>query len=70
MHHHECGPAYHGLCDKMKPIDGEVLLKFLRQVNFTGQTDLILLKFLRQVNFTGHTDFLEHLICLHFNLLL
>jgi hypothetical protein len=45
-----------------------VLLKFLRQVNFTGQTDLsftqvletsqfyrsvVSLKFLRQVNFTG-----------------
>ena len=37
MHHSVCGPDFVGLCDQMKPIDGEVLLKFLRQVNFTGQ---------------------------------
>jgi hypothetical protein len=36
MHDHVCGPDFVGLCDHMKPIDGEVLLKFLRQVNFTG----------------------------------
>jgi len=37
MHHHVCGEDFVGLCDQMKPIDGEVLLRFLRQVNFKGE---------------------------------
>ena len=37
MHATECGTDYVGLCDKMKPINGEKLLKFLRKVHFTGK---------------------------------
>ena len=38
MHAEECGANYTGLCAKMKPINGEKLLTFLRQVNFTGRS--------------------------------
>lgn len=37
MHREECGAEARGLCDKMKPIDGEKLLKYLRSVNFVGE---------------------------------
>ena len=51
MHHHVCGRDFVGLCEHMKPIDGEVLLRFLRQVNFTGELisfiGLLLLNLLR-----------------------
>ena len=41
MHTAECGKDFVGLCDKMKPIDGEKLLRFLRKVNFTGKLSSI-----------------------------
>jgi len=54
MHHHVCGSDFYGLCDKMKPIDGEVLLRFLRQVNFTGQPNQSsILLLMTKLNFTG-----------------
>ena len=31
-----CGNGYRGLCSKMDPVDGEVLLQYLLRVNFTG----------------------------------
>ncbi|XP_043928141.1 metabotropic glutamate receptor 5 isoform X2 [Protopterus annectens] len=31
-------PGFRGLCDAMKPIDGQMLLDFLMKVNFTGVT--------------------------------
>ena len=37
MHTEECGPNVVGLCAKMKPINGEKLLTYLRHVNFTGK---------------------------------
>ena len=37
MHREECGAEARGLCDKMKPIDGERLLHNLRNVNFVGE---------------------------------
>ena len=37
MHREECGADVIGLCDKMKPIDGEKLLQYLRNVNFVGE---------------------------------
>ena len=36
MHQHLCGENYEGLCQKMTSIDGETLLKFLRNVSFQG----------------------------------
>lgn len=36
MHQEECGLNYPGLCSQMNPINGEKLLKYLRQVRFTG----------------------------------
>jgi hypothetical protein len=54
MHHHVCGSDFYGLCDQMKPIDGEVLLRFLRQVNFTGQRNQSsILLLMTKLNFTG-----------------
>ena len=40
MHREECGADAKGLCDKMKPIDGERLLHYLRNVNFVGESVL------------------------------
>ena len=37
MHAEECGTNFTGLCAKMKPINGEKLLTYLRHVNFTGK---------------------------------
>ena len=37
MHTEECGTNFTGLCAKMKPINGEKLLTYLRHVNFTGK---------------------------------
>ena len=36
MHAFECGPNFVGLCENMTSINGETLLKFLRNVTFTG----------------------------------
>ncbi|XP_040572263.1 metabotropic glutamate receptor [Lepeophtheirus salmonis] len=36
MHEVTCGLNYVGLCAKMNPIDGEILLGYLRKVNFVG----------------------------------
>eukprot|EP00094_Tigriopus_californicus_P006471 TCALIF_06232-PA protein Name:"Similar to Grm4 Metabotropic glutamate receptor 4 (Mus musculus)" AED:0.16 eAED:0.17 QI:0/0.53/0.42/0.92/0.61/0.71/14/130/758 len=36
MHQVECGLNHPGLCSQMNPINGEKLLKYLRQVRFTG----------------------------------
>ncbi|GCB63015.1 hypothetical protein scyTo_0004338 [Scyliorhinus torazame] len=36
MHKDLC-PAYVGLCSKMSPIDGKVLLEYIRKVNFSGK---------------------------------
>ena len=36
MHRDQCGEMYEGLCQKMTSINGEVLLKFLRNVSFKG----------------------------------
>ena len=37
MHEFECGRNYVGLCENMTSINGETLLKFLRNVSFTGE---------------------------------
>ena len=37
MHRFECGENYVGLCENMTSINGETLLKFLRNVSFTGE---------------------------------
>lgn len=38
MHSNSCGPNFTGLCDAMKPVKGPELLKYLREVNFTGES--------------------------------
>lgn len=38
MHADYCGKNFVGLCDKMKPVKGPELLKYLRRVNFTGKS--------------------------------
>jgi metabotropic X receptor len=37
MHKVACGANVSGLCDEMVPINGEKLLHYLRNVNFTGK---------------------------------
>ena len=43
MHAFECGKDYVGLCDNMTTINGETLLKFLRNVSFTGERFILFL---------------------------
>lgn len=38
MHSDYCGSDYIGLCEAMKPVKGPELLKYLRKVNFTGNS--------------------------------
>ena len=41
MHRDQCGEMYEGLCQKMTSINGEVLLKFLRNVSFKGTSFML-----------------------------
>ena len=41
MHRDQCGEMYEGLCQKMTSINGEVLLKFLRNVSFKGTSFIL-----------------------------
>lgn len=41
MHTNYCGQNFIGLCDALKPVKGPELLKYLRDVNFTGKTSAI-----------------------------
>ena len=50
MHEFECGKNYVGLCENMTSINGETLLKFLRNVSFTGEW------FFTGITPTLHTD--------------
>ncbi|XP_037076354.1 metabotropic glutamate receptor-like [Pollicipes pollicipes] len=36
MHREKCGEGFRGLCNKMDPVDGTELLKYLRNVQFDG----------------------------------
>ena len=40
MHAHQCGEQFEGLCTEMMSIDGETLLRFLRNVSFEGKTNV------------------------------
>ena len=40
MHAHQCGEQFEGLCTEMMSIDGETLLRFLRNVTFEGKTNV------------------------------
>ena len=37
MHGEVCGEEHRGVCGAMKPVDGESLLGYLRNVSFTGE---------------------------------
>ena len=43
MHRDQCGEMYEGLCQKMTSINGEVLLKFLRNVSFKGTSFILVM---------------------------
>lgn len=51
MHRDLC-PGKVGLCSKMDPIDGSLLLKYIRKVNVTGQS---LTRFKLFYTFSGDT---------------